>query len=368
MKWITHQRIAKDVMFRLGLHLSEEELSQLLEGVIAPDKWKDWPHHYGKSNEIRHNLTRARHYFLNGDLLNAYYYLGVALHYIQDSYTTYPSFLTGHEDWEQWIENSYLVSNIEDTIQSTVRNQFQRNICSLNAREILNDVQGRDNTLRIATLNGYEKTYNSIASPKVDLYLGYWTSFVISKSVLGPKNCPELENELRSIINDYVNRMQSEEIAYSNKIIKLFRERDELSKKKTSGDGIVVKIKNWITSLSIKAKERELKHSLYHYSNRDHLNRIAYDYDNQTKIRTTDYLGWYNFKIPQISVNNITQELLTIQEVSRILELESNNLRDLLTDKNFSTHSIHNNEVVKRTDLNQFLQQNPLNGHLSYPK
>ena len=96
----------------------------------------------------------ARSFFLQDNLPSAYFNFGVALHYIQDSYTSFASFYPNHQSWEQQIEASCLVPDIEELIQKSVKNEFQRNKCSWLVQELSREVQGRDNTLRIATLNG----------------------------------------------------------------------------------------------------------------------------------------------------------------------------------------------------------------------
>ena len=113
MLWKTHLRITFSVMKRLGIPLSDLEVSKLKEGVIDPDKWRDYPHHYKKEKEIQNNLWFSRQHLLIDDFPNAYYYLGVALHYVQDSYTSMASFYPNHHSWEESIEKYDVVSNLE---------------------------------------------------------------------------------------------------------------------------------------------------------------------------------------------------------------------------------------------------------------
>jgi hypothetical protein len=57
----------------------------MIDGVLAPDKWKNYPDHYGRIKSIQQNLLESRRSFLNSDNIKGYYYLGVAFHYIQDA-------------------------------------------------------------------------------------------------------------------------------------------------------------------------------------------------------------------------------------------------------------------------------------------
>lgn len=64
MLWQTHIRIANEVLQRLGIPKSTIEADRLKEGVLAPDKWGDYPHHYGKSHAIA-KLWTSRFGYLN---------------------------------------------------------------------------------------------------------------------------------------------------------------------------------------------------------------------------------------------------------------------------------------------------------------
>ncbi len=190
---------------------------------------------------------------LQNDSLNAYYNLGVALHYIQDSFTTGPNFEKEfHEKWEGWIENSDFVSNIDETIQKTVRNEPEQKRCSRVAQELQKEVGGRDKTLRIANLNGHMKNYESMASPEVDLNLGFMASYVVSKSILDSKDCPDLDIQLKNIHLAYEDYLIKSDIDSSNKIIGLISRRDELTKRMAPSHGIVAKIKNWVMGRRIR--------------------------------------------------------------------------------------------------------------------
>ena len=114
MLWKTHIRIINEVLYSLRVPLSSVEASNLRDGVIAPDQWRDYPHHYGKSDAIKKHFMVSRQCYLQDDLPLAYYYLGVALHYIQDSYTSVisydsPNNQIWHQNYEQDIEDSQFV-------------------------------------------------------------------------------------------------------------------------------------------------------------------------------------------------------------------------------------------------------------------
>jgi hypothetical protein len=271
----------------------------------------------------------------------SYYFLGIALHYIQDAYTTYPSFLPKHEEWEEWIENSEIVSesNIEATIQQTVKNRSMRRICSSLVYQLSMDIEGREATLNIASLNGHKKDQQTIASPKVDLFLGYRGSYVVSKSVLGPKTHQTLELNLARNLIEHEKQLYNVEKDQSKKVIKLIRERDELQARITPSFGPMAKIRNWFNGIRLGWKA---KSALYHfnlYSNEEHFSTVTKRYLAKAESIASGYSGWYNYQIPQLIPSIVTKELLDIKSASRMFGLKEEDLRIYLNENKKSQFS-----------------------------
>jgi len=245
MLWKTHIRISKEVLYRLRLPLSSEEASRLKDGVVAPDKWGDYPHHYGKSAMIRKYLMESRRFYLQNDLPSAYYNLGIALHYIQDAYTTLTSRSPNHHNWEEQIEDSRFVYDMEGLIQAKFQtNSFQENKFSRLAESLSRDVEGRDNTLNIATMVGQDE-FKTWAKPIIDLNLALRVSFVVSKSVLSKRNNPELETSLNRLLKEYEDLLQNSELLLSNKIAELAQRRTDLIKRVAKGPDFKSKIQEF---------------------------------------------------------------------------------------------------------------------------
>jgi hypothetical protein len=372
MMWTTHRRIAKEVMNRLGLlPLPSVEYQRLMDGVVDPDNWNNSPHHIHRPHENKHHeiikhLELARRYFLGNDMPNSYYNLGVALHYIQDSFTSHTISEQAHISWEKRIEESPPVSNIKEIIQITVNHEIQRRKCFFFVQELSKEVQGREETFRIATLNGRDE-YALIASPEVDFYLGFWASYHVTKSILGLKNCPTLDNQLNNILSNYQNGLRMEEKKQSNEIIRLISERNKLVIRRKPQEGIIAKISNWATDRRIGSIDKDAIPNKNSYFNGDHLEKVAKGYMTEAIRTTADYGGWYNFQIPQINVKIIPMELLEVQAISKILNLSHDELRNLLGEKNIPVHVIDNNQIIRRADLDGFLGQIPINGFSRYP-
>ncbi len=351
MLWNTHIRITTEVISRLGIRLTGEELSALKEGVVAPDKWKDYPHHYGKSHDICEHLNLARSCFLKDELPAAYSNLGIALHYIQDSFTTYPSYLPKHQEWEGWIEEAHFVSDIMGAIQGSSMSRSMKERSSHLTQELSREVQGRSDTLRIATLNDQEKTKDTIASPKVDLNLGLLASYLVSKSVLGPKRSPSLDAQLMSILNRYEDLLRSAEKEASSKIIALIKQRNELSERMVLPNGMIAKLKNWLTSRKLRSLDMQVALKKKIYFGREHLVRIADQYNKETRKIAWENDGWYIYRVPPIDTSTIASELLDLRAASTVIRLGRGELKGRLSERGLPVYIVDGCEIVERASV-----------------
>ena len=309
MLWKTHIRITFEVARRLGISLSGMAAERLREGVLAPDRWGNYPHHFGKTDEIRQNLLSSRQHFLNGDLLNSYYHLGIALHYVQDSYTSLASFYPKHHEWEENIESCELAGNVEEMVRYVLRNNgFERDRCLRLARELTNETSGID-TLRIATLTGYERS-ESFASPVVDLNLGFRASYIVSKSVLGPKMNSDLNHQIADNLAIHQVLLNEAEDLLAMQITEIEQQREKLLKQKVTNQGIVNKLKNAFLFFRIKTKELRLNSKYQVYFQEKHFQKVAKKYKETTDEIISPYAGWYNYSVPTLDFTVVKRQLI----------------------------------------------------------
>jgi hypothetical protein len=93
----------------------KHEIALLTKGCEDPDRNMDFPHHRGKNLDIAINLLKARIFFLEKSD-ECFYYLGLALHYIQDKWTLRPKIAEAHTVWEEDIakfgeKNKYAIED-----------------------------------------------------------------------------------------------------------------------------------------------------------------------------------------------------------------------------------------------------------------
>jgi hypothetical protein len=355
MLWKTHARITFEVIKRLGIPLSNFEASRLKEGVLAPDTWKDYPHHYKKEREIQQNLLLSRKYFIADDFPNAYYYLGVALHYIQDSYTSMASFYPGHHGWEESIENCNCVSNLDEAINYWLKgNSFERSRCLGLSNALSCEVQGKDTTLNVATLSGHE-ALQTFAKPIIDFNLGFRASYLVTKSVLSPRNNSQLDLALKQSLVSHETLLHKAELDVSKQIIEVAKQIKNLETKRIIKSGIVPKLKNWFLSLRIEIKNLQLNSKYNNYLQKRHLIKVSGNYKKATDTLINPHGDWYNFSVSELNFSIVKKQLIPLQEVSKYFMVNEQTIRDLLNKNNASSHVIGNKELVERKDVNKII-------------
>jgi hypothetical protein len=357
MLWKTHLRISFEVMRILNISLSDEVAQSFKNGILAPDHWKDYPHHHGKSEKIKAHLMKSRGCFLQDDFPNAFYNLGVALHYIQDSYTSMASFYPKHDSWEKSIEHAHFTNDLGETIRRSLNgNLYERDRCLQLANILSKEAQGRDNTLYVATLSGHAAS-RSFAKPIVDLNLALRASYVVAESVLSSKKCPELEAKLTRDLLSYEALMRTAETELSNKIIGLVNERDDLVKRKIPKAGLVCKIRNWTLGMRITFKNSAMKSKCNDYIRKRHLERVVREYVKAANTNVIPYKRWYNYEIPRINQNIVERELLSVQEIAESLGEEERVLKESLNSANISIYYVGSGEMVRRAELRRLPRQ-----------
>ena len=360
MLWKTHIRISNEVLRRLNVNLPSDVYSKFKEGLLAPDQWRDSPHHHGKSGAIQTNLQYARQYFLQSKQQEAFYYLGVAMHYIQDAYTSIISYDSPHnQEWhhnyEQGIENSDFVYNIDNTLQYFFQNdnyQFKR--FSSIASQLSKKVEGKYETLRIATLVG-DTPSKQTGKPKVDLNLALKACIVVTESVISPKNYSQLDLAIKSSLGHHQHLLFKVEADNSSQIIDSANQLSDLKSKKMIKPGFVARVKNGILTIRVKVKGLQLNRQYNRYVQKKHLHKVNSMYENHISAIVSPYVGWYNYFVPKLDFEIVKKEIVPLQQVSETFGIEEEAVAELVNCGKIKICTIGNNEVVFRKELNQIL-------------
>lgn len=312
MLWQTHIRIANRVLRELGIAESSAEASSLRAGSVEPDKWQDYPHHHGKSETIREYIMRARESFLNEDLPDAYFNLGVALHYVQDSYTSLTSRSERHHKWEQQIEHSRFVDNLHELVEWAFRNREDRMEEYMERLEFLSEeIEGEEDTLELATLPppGLSIWQGQIwGRPNIDLNFAFRASLLIAKSVLNSRENPKLQAELKHVLAEYEATLAERESSFAKEIVESIRKRDELEGKRKA-NGILQAFRNFYWVFSLKIHSRRLERKINDYRQQKHLKAVAKRYYSSAETIIAPHKDWYKIDVPQIDIYIVEKKL-----------------------------------------------------------
>jgi len=323
----THVKITNEALVELNVDLPLEIKSELLRGVVFPDKEKKRngtreSHHYGRSRDIGDHLVKARYCLINGDQADSFFYLGVTLHYIQDSYVTCRS-TNGdrHFEYERKMDDYYPNPDIEGSIRTYLSNQQHlMNGCLRMAQTLKNDdIKGAKQTLSIARLNARDRPHDHEATGVIDYTLSYLATLAVLRAViLDPIKHPQLDFDLNMLHQNSEKRLNEIEIQLSNSLINKIEERNRLAGSKKQSNRIVARIKNWLLKRKIGGLDQEIRSMNDLYFNRHHLQPLIYDYLMQAERIAHLYDGWYAYKIKEIDISRIPQTIDRVQMANDI--------------------------------------------------
>jgi len=356
MLWRTHLRIANEVLKDLGIPKWSSEGEQLRNGILAPDKWGDYPHHYGKSDAIIKHVLEARRLFLKSDLVNSCFRLGIALHYIQDSYASIPPRSRYHQAWEQEIEDSYFVDDLEGDIEWAFQNR--RHLIkpySEIARTLSREIQGKQESLRLATLLGHEPP-REWGKPRVDFNLALRASLRIARAVLGPRNNQALEQDLHQTLVSYESLLRKTETAFADTIVGLIKKRDNLKERVRNTRDVTSRMNDFFLSLVIGVRGFQVSRKLKKYDQKEHLDNVAKEYRRVAQQKSAPHVGWYVFEIPEINVDIVEKDLLPNEEISQHFELNGDSIGNLIGQGRITCYSVGNRDFVRRRDLDKIME------------
>ena len=358
MLWRTHIRMANRVLSELGMPKSGFEASQFREGVVTPDKWRDFPHHHGKSRSIERHIIKARGFVLNDELAKACFHLGVALHYIQDSYTSLSTRSRHHTRWEEQMDEAYFTDNLERLVEKAFYNNPDRRREYLQLANLFSrKIEGRESTLQLATMEGPGFRfwgYREWGKPYVDVNFAFRASYLISKSVLASKSSPKLQEELKSAQREYVMKLKEVEISFAMSIVESVRKKCELENRKRK-NGFVQKIKNGFLTGLAKKHEFQANRKLEKYKQQKHLTEVLKEYKKTIGKIVIPNRHWYQYDFPKIQLSEIDKELLSIGEASQSLGVEETVIRRLIANNKISCYHVKDEELVIRSELSKQL-------------
>jgi len=334
----THIRIANKILDELGVPISSEQVACLRGGSVAPDAWKDFPHHQGKTSNIKVYVLKARKYFLEENLHESFFFLGVAFHYIQDQWTTISGSDPKHASWEQQIERSSFIQDLEGLIQridfpEEQKSEYMRLIDFLST-----EIEGKQTTFQLAAL--YHPRWGN---PTADLNFAFRISLSIAKSVFGSKSSSKLQRELGAILKEYEMELKETETAFVDKLAELVQKQERM--KKTKG------IMRIFSGLLGRIYGLRVSWKITGYEKRQHLAKVSQAYNKVCKKVSAPYYDWYLVTIPQLDINRVEKEIFTLSEASQYLETREKEVFDLIVNNKISSFRIKERQFFRKSEL-----------------
>ena len=347
--------MANEILYELGISKSSVEAERFREGSVAPDKWADYPHHYDKEGKIRRYLLEARRSYLKGDMPSTLFNLGVAFHYIQDSYTSLTSRSPKHTSWEEQIEEAQLVSDLVNLVEWTFRDR--RNLKEKYTRimrRLSSNIEGEKATLELAVLTGDQ--YQEYGHPKVDLNFAFRACYSIAKSVFCPKTNPELQLDLNRVLAEHERMLKETEAPFADELVRLVKKREELKKKKKSS-GALSSVNNYFLALVGGIYSMRIGRKGKNYKEQRHLKKVAGKYYENAHQKAAPHLQWYKVTIPQINTRVVKKELLTTKEASYDFLVSESLIKELAEKGRISLYNIRDTELIRKSELTDALQR-----------
>jgi hypothetical protein len=259
-----------------------------------------------------------------------------------------------HGAWEQDIEESDLVENLQRTVELSFSDR--RNLMEKYSKllQILsNDIQGKQNTLTLATMIGHERSSEG-GDPTVDLNMALKASLLVAKSVLASKKYPKLEKDLKEVLADNEELLKEAEVAFTDKIIELVKKRDSLKNRKTYS-GMSFKIRNWFLNIAIGIRNYQANSKLQDYNRQRHLDKVIREYEKAAEKISNPHVDWYEFEVPEINVGIVEKERLEINEVIEAFRIHESTVRGLIGTGRVSCFNVRGKELLKRTEIKNCL-------------
>jgi len=362
MLWQTHLRIANEVLCELKIAQFSEEAKQLREGSILPDKWGDFPHHHSKGDKIESNILWARAFFLSGDIRKTCYHLGVALHYVQDSYTSLSSRSRQHERWEQQIQEAYVNEDLIRMVNSAFHNDpgNLREYSDI-AEMMSHDLKGKPDTIGFATRPGPGLSFwknRAWGKPYVDFNLALRASILIARSVFSSATNNEIEQKCCRLHAEFESILKRTEEEKAEEVLKQINMRTELVSA-CAKEVQTHSLKRLFQRLKLNIQNYRINRKMGQYDKKAHLSLVATQYWRAIDSVIKPHQGWYKLKIPKIDISTVRAQLTSIEEACRVFKLEPNHLQDLIRKGYVSSYHVIGRELVFLNQLEHMLHRQP---------
>jgi hypothetical protein len=166
---------------------------------------------------------------------------------------------------------------------------------------------------------------------------------------LGSKTNHELQEKLENVLKSYQDKLKKSEILFVEEIVELVNKKSELEKRQRR-KGIfriingAIWFRIWLCKSRLKSKFRD-------YENQRHLEKVADEYISRIKEAVSTYREWYNIFIPQIELNVVESELLTLSEVTENFGIPEKDINHYLDKNLIISYKIQERKIFRKSEI-----------------
>jgi hypothetical protein len=262
----------------------------LINGVISPDNEDDTNHYSGREKTALEYLRRARDKRLNYDTSGSFFILGVAFHYIQDSWTSIGPDNEDHRKYLDLIDRCEIL-DIHESIgeyypvkRKRILDQFK----SLEKR-LKKPVESEEELNNLVIMR---RPYESSAF--LDLNFSFRVCYRVAEMVLKTMYNVKLQESLDLLHEEYINRVKETE-AQELREIEACEVKAEVI---TLTDSYFSSFNRWSIAEKLKRKKER-------YLEKQHIKQVQHEFETQISKLCKPHENWYNIEKPSIDIDKV---------------------------------------------------------------
>lgn len=282
MRWEAHTRTAQKILQDFNAYHFQKYEKDLINGIIYPDANDPKPHH-DREDAIRENIRKARDRRLDYNPSDSFFYLGMAFHYIQDSWVGMDPDHEEYSKYEKQMDKCTILNIGEDMFRyyPVKRSRVLKQYMEIDA--VLGSPLKAPSELY--DLASVVKPYESSAF--LDVNIAYRVCYRVAEMVLQPMLKVSLDEMLSKLHSEYTEIFVARNLSEQESLFRMEEDLENLREGTFSG------VDAW-------NKKRALKKRLALYAKGGHLNKTRYDYKQESDRVAAPFVEWYNVTIPEL--------------------------------------------------------------------
>jgi hypothetical protein len=257
----------------------------LRDGSVNPNTLEtDIPHHNAKNKDIKELIEQARKHRLENNTEKAIFTLGIALHIIQDRWTSLSESHEEHDMYEKLITQCTIMPrNTDLSMYYPVLSQNFLHMETLVFEEFEDFFSfSYDPSQAEKVIEKALQRKPSESSAFLDLNLAYRISYMVTRIVLQPIKNPALEKMIKKLHSRYQMEISAIDDEVRRKLESIHQEYNMLQKEK----GIQVFIPRFFS-------KQKFERALNSYNKQEHLKELFKKYKKEYDEMASQYQYWY---------------------------------------------------------------------------